>query len=282
MERKFRTSMFSFIIIIFCINCHVNANDLSGLMIKASCDFFSINMKTDLPQAGLNNSWFEGIEAKTDGLMIGGTLYIGYLDTKESSLTMFELSRRSGSFETSSIYTRGNNLIVTDTEVDRSDQDIKLTYQWIAKKFQPYIGIGYQRYKTETKESLPFDLFWTSTERRDRNLKREVSAWSLGGGFGAILGDLGPFTFSLKSEVYQLFNSNGELNIEGSEAKENSTSGTFVKATFLLNIPFSMKNSFGSFFVDNGWQFQKIEFDSDIGEDKWQGFYGRFGFSLLF
>lgn len=263
-------------------------------LVKAAWDYSLVDTPSD-EFDGLNNNNarnYLGVDpvSDIDGSLRGINFTVGRLLRTDSvpALASVDFTYRSGDLDGTITYHQGTFAqVVNSAEVERSDLDLKLIYQWLGQCWQPYLGLGYLSYEKEIKDRFPAGTpwFWITNRGQVGTVEKELSGLTFGGGLGANIARLDFLEIKAKAELFGIYG-NGELTDDrepGLQRVEGTNWGYMSKATLMVNFPFTLGPNQGGVFIDLGYQYQQFDFDDAIGSsDKWYGPYGRIGAGLLF
>ncbi|MHB8811345.1 MAG: hypothetical protein ACYC9M_15245 [Desulfobulbaceae bacterium] len=263
-------------------------------LVKAALDYSLVDTPAD-EFDGLNNNNarnYLGVDpfSDIDGTLRGINFTVGRLlrTGKIPTLASVDFTYRSGDLEGTITYHQGTFAeVVNSADVERSDLDLKVMYQWLGERWQPYLGMGYLYYEKEMKDRFPAGTpwFWITNRGQVGTVGKELNGLTFGGGLGTNIARLAWLEIKAKAELFGIYG-NGELTDDrepGVQRVNGTNWGYMSKATLMVNFPFTLGRNQGGVFVDLGYQYQQFDFDDAIGSsDKWHGPYGRIGAGLIF
>lgn len=262
-------------------------------VMKVTYDYSMIDTPSDATD-GLNNNNARkqhGVDPKSDidGSLSGINFTIGKLliNQENPAMVSLDFTYRSGDLDGTIKYHGGvpNEELINDASVDREDLDVKILYQWLGERWQPYVGLGYLRYEKNITDSFRSRGVWTGNNSMIGNVDKELNGVTFGGGLGVNILKLQHLDIKAKTEVFGIYG-NGEMTDDrevGDQDIDGTNFGYMAKATLMLNVPFTVSNYQGGVFFDLGYQYQQFDFEDAIGSDDiWYGLYCRAGLGIVF
>lgn len=269
----------SSIVFLSCVSPVLADQDTPWIM-KASGDMFSIDSSVD----GYFGIGGDNTGATTfNGDLTGGTLTLGKVfKTSTPTVLLFDLGARSGDLEGEFTHINGGKV---DFDIERDDVEAAFTYQWLGKRWQPYVSLGYWGLEYT---AIPVDQFGIDFY----DIFVDTDSFYAGLGLGVKIGQIdmgtnGSLQFSAKVGTDLLFVSAAVDTTENNGTIHHPVDDETIdyrwKVTGLMNYLLPVKTKPTSIFLEGGYQNQAMEFESTNDQQfqlEWDGYYARLGLSV--